>query len=100
MLHSTQTAFGTKAACWHTRPSSGSALACDRDALSLLLSTAASLPPPAGPIYVTLPEMKAEMQRYGHYEVLVVDSVLKIVSSTLGVIYAIDYMGREYHCRL
>jgi len=44
--------------------------------------------------------MKAEMQRYGHYEVLVVDSVLKIVSSTLGVIYAIDYMGREYHCRL
>ena len=57
-------------------------------------------PPPAGPIYDTLLEMKAEMQRYGHYEVLVVDSVLKIVSSTLGVIYVIDFMGREYHCRL
>jgi len=71
MPQSTNSASRTISACWHTTPSSGPDLACDKDFYSFYLSTGHKCPPPAQPISDKFPGMKAEMQQYGHFQILV-----------------------------
>jgi len=73
MPQSTNSTSGTISACWHTTPSSGPDLACDKDFYSFYLSTRQKWPPLAQPISNTFPDLnlKAEMQQYGYFQILV-----------------------------
>ena len=55
--------------------------------------------PPTKPISDALPDMQAEMLRYGQYQILVADNVSHLVHVTLGEL-AFSCLGREFYTGL
>jgi len=56
--------------------------------------------PPTKPIGDALPDMQAEMLRYGQYQILVADNVSHLVHVTLGELNAFSCLGREFYTGL
>ena len=99
MPQSTNSTSGTISACWHTAPSSGLDLACDKDFYSFYLSTRQKWPPLAQPISDTFPDMKTEMKQYGHFQILVANIMCSFPSRGIFLFLA-TYFGapKIYTC--